>query len=171
MDTTAVCHPDDISYHHMSSGWLSWSWYFIQMSYDNAIMSSEWHTLPFLCHSVEIVNFDFLQHADDISYHHMSSGWLNWCWYLIQMSYDNAIMSSGWYTLPFLCHSDEIVNFDFYNMRWPFGDPVLLLIASIAWSVCIIFAIRSEYGIYKVSRCDDAFARQWKDRHWLRQLR
>ena len=34
-------------------------------------------------------------------------------WYLIRMSYDNVIMSSGWHTLPFLSHPDEIVNFDF----------------------------------------------------------
>ena len=48
---TAVCHADNISYHHMSSGWLSWSWYLIRMSYDNVIMSSGWHTLPFLSHA------------------------------------------------------------------------------------------------------------------------
>ena len=60
---TAVCHPDDISYHHMSSGSLSRNWYLIRMSYDNVIMSSGWHTLPFLSHPDEIANFDFPQHA------------------------------------------------------------------------------------------------------------
>ena len=29
------------------------------------------------------------------------------------MSYGNVIMSSGWDTLPFLSHPDEIANFDF----------------------------------------------------------
>ena len=43
----------------------------------------------------------------------MSSGWLSRNRYLIRMSYDNVIMSSGWHRLPFLSHPDEIVNFDF----------------------------------------------------------
>ena len=60
---TAVCHPDDMSYHHMSSGWLSRNWYLIRMSYDNVIMPSGWHTLPFLSHPDEIANFGFPQHA------------------------------------------------------------------------------------------------------------
>ena len=60
---TAVCHPDDISYHRMSSGWLSRNWYLIRMSYDNVIMSSGWHRLPFLSHPDEIANFDFPHHA------------------------------------------------------------------------------------------------------------
>ena len=60
---TAVCHPDDISYHHMSSGWLSRNQYHIRMSYDTVIMSSGWHTLPFLSHPDEIAIFDFPQHA------------------------------------------------------------------------------------------------------------
>ena len=60
---TAVCHPDDISYHHMSSGWLSRNQYQIRMSYDTVIMSSGWHTLPFLSHPGEIAIFDFPQHA------------------------------------------------------------------------------------------------------------
>ena len=60
---TAVCHPDDISYHRMSSGWLNRNWYLIRMSYDNVIMSSGWHRLPFLSHPDEIANFDFPHHA------------------------------------------------------------------------------------------------------------
>ena len=60
---TAVCHPNDISYHHMSSRWLSRNWYLIRMSYDNVVMLSGWHTLPFLNHPNEIANFDFPHHA------------------------------------------------------------------------------------------------------------
>ena len=60
---TAVCHPDDISYHRMLSGWLSRNRYLIRMSYDNVIMPSGWHRLPFLSHPDEIVNFDFTHHA------------------------------------------------------------------------------------------------------------
>ena len=54
-----------------------------------------------------------LCHPDDILFPLMSSGWLNWGWYLIRRSCGNAIMSSGWDTLPFSSHSDEIANFDF----------------------------------------------------------
>ena len=72
-----------------SSGWLSWRWYLIRMTYGKFIMSSGWHTL-----------------------HLMSSGWLKWGWYL-RMSYSSVIMSSGWDTLPILSHPDEITNFDF----------------------------------------------------------
>ena len=43
--------------------WLSWSLYLIQMSYRNVIMSLEWHTLSFLIHLDEILDFDFSQHA------------------------------------------------------------------------------------------------------------
>ena len=52
-------------------------------------------------------------HPDDILFHLMSSRWLNWGWYLVWMSYGNVIMSSGWDTLPFLSHPNEIANFDF----------------------------------------------------------
>ena len=45
--------------------------------------------------------------------HRMSSGWLSRNWYLIRMSYDNVVMSSGWHRLPFVSHPDEIANFDF----------------------------------------------------------
>ena len=51
--------------------------------------------------------------CNDISCHHMSSGWLYWIWYLIRMTYDHVILSSGWHTLPFLSHPDEIAIFDF----------------------------------------------------------
>ena len=60
---TQVCHPYDISCHNMSFGWLSWICDLIQMSYDNVIMSSRWHTFPFVSHPDEITNFDFLQHG------------------------------------------------------------------------------------------------------------
>ena len=45
--------------------------------------------------------------------HRMSSGRLSRNWYLIRMSYDNVVMSSGWHRLPFVSHPDEIANFDF----------------------------------------------------------
>ena len=54
----------------------------------------------------------------------MSSGRLNWGWFLIRMSYGAVIMSPGWDTLPFQSHPDEIANFDFHNTRWPFGASV-----------------------------------------------
>ena len=60
---TAVCHPDDISYLHISSRWLRWSWFLIRMSYDNVTMSSGSHTLPFLSHPDKITNFDFSQNT------------------------------------------------------------------------------------------------------------
>ena len=60
---TEVCYPDDISYHHMPTGWLSWSWYLIRMSYDNVIMLSGWHMLPFLNHPDKIASFDFSQRS------------------------------------------------------------------------------------------------------------
>ena len=72
---TAVCHPDDISYRHMSSGWLSRNWYLIQMSYENVVMSSGWHTLPFLSHPDEIANFDFPHHA--VALQRFRSNWEN----------------------------------------------------------------------------------------------
>ena len=72
----------------MSSGWLTWRWYIIRMSYGKFIMSSGWHALPFC-----VIR-------------------MNWGWFLIR-SYGSVIMSSGWNTLPFLSHPDEIANFDF----------------------------------------------------------
>ena len=57
---------------HLPSGWLSWSWNLIRMSYDNVIMSPGWHALPFLSHPDDIANFDFSQHtvAPERSPHH-----------------------------------------------------------------------------------------------------
>ena len=54
--TNALCHPDDISYHHMPSGWLSWR-HLIWMSYCNVIMSSGWHALPLLSHADDVAFF------------------------------------------------------------------------------------------------------------------
>ena len=79
----ALCHPDDLPGIGISSGWV-------------AVKS--W------CHPDD---------PDDILFHLMSSGWLNWGWYLIRISYGSVIMSSGWDTLPILCHPDETANFDF----------------------------------------------------------
>ena len=60
------------------------------MTFGHCSMSSGWHII-----------------------HRMSSGRLSRNWYLIRMSYDNAVMSSGWHRLPFVSHPDEIANFDF----------------------------------------------------------
>ena len=49
-------HPDDLAEVGISFGWV------ITMLL-SLIMSSGWHTLPFLCHPDEIANFDFSQHA------------------------------------------------------------------------------------------------------------
>ena len=76
---TAVCHPDDISYHHMSSWWLSRNWCLIRMSYDNVIMSAGWHTLPFLSHPDEIANFDFPHHAVALHRLRNGRGWAHRC--------------------------------------------------------------------------------------------
>ena len=77
-----------------------------------------------LCISPGWVTANSLCYPDDIPFHPMSSGWLNWDWYLIRKSYGNAIMSSGWDTLPFVSHSDEIANSIFHNTRWPFSASV-----------------------------------------------
>ena len=47
-----IIQPDDLAEIGISSG-----------CYDNVIMSSGWHTLPFLSHPDEIANFDFPHHA------------------------------------------------------------------------------------------------------------
>ena len=98
----AGCHPDDWRYCPISSRWHNVIWH---LSNPDELapghISSGWLLDTALCH------------PDDISYHHMSSGWLSRNWYLIRMSYDNVNMSSGWHTLPFLSHPDEIANFDF----------------------------------------------------------
>ena len=62
---TSLCHPGDIPLplHLMSSGWLNWCSYILQMSYKNVIMSSRWDTLPFLSHPDEIANLEFSQHT------------------------------------------------------------------------------------------------------------
>ena len=91
-NVVALCHPDEIT--------KIWS---LSHPSDIAIpnISSGWLIVDAICH------------PDDILFHSMSSGWLNWGWFLIRMSYGNVIMSSGWDTLPFLSHPDEIANFDF----------------------------------------------------------
>ena len=47
-----------------------------------------------------------LSHPDDIRFHLMSSGWLNWGLYLIQKSYNEIHYNN-------LGHLDEIVHFEF----------------------------------------------------------
>ena len=109
----ASCHPDEIT--KIES---------LSHQDDSAItsISSGWLIVDALCHPDDLpgvgissrwVTANSLCHPDDILFHLMSSGWLDWGWFLIRMSYGNVIMSSGWDTLPFLSHSDEIANFDF----------------------------------------------------------
>ena len=97
-----LCHPDDSWCCPISSGWHNVIW---TLSHPDELvpgrMSSGW------------LLDTAVWHPDDKSYRHMSSGWLRRNWFLIRMSYDNVIMSSGWHTLPFLSHPDEIANFDF----------------------------------------------------------
>ena len=98
----AGCHPYDLRYCPISSGWHNVIW---TLSHPDELtpdrISSRWLLDTAVCH------------PDDISYHRMSSGWLSRNWYLIRMSYDNVIMSSGWHRLTFFSHPDEIANFDF----------------------------------------------------------
>ena len=55
----------------------------------------------------------------------MSSGWLNWSWYLTRMSYGNVIMSSGWDAFPFLSRPRMRQQISiFHNTRWPFSTSV-----------------------------------------------
>ena len=89
----------------MSSGSLSWRWNLIRMSYDKFIMSSGWHALQ------------LLSHPDDIRFHLMSSGWLNWCLYLIQVSYSEIHYHD-------LGHLDEYI-LNFHNTWWSFSASVL----------------------------------------------
>ena len=126
-----LSHPDEINMLMPKSfGWLSYRQYLIRMTYGYCRMSSVWLTILSRWHNViwtqshpdelapgRISSGWLLDtavcHPDGISYRHMPSGWLSRNWYLIRMSYDNVIMSSGWYTLPFLSHQDKIANFDF----------------------------------------------------------
>ena len=98
----AGCHPYDLRYCSIPSRWHNVIW---TLSHPDELaagrISSGWLLDTAVCH------------PDDISYHLMSSGWLSRNWYLIRMSNNNVIMSSGWHRLPFLSHPDEIANFDF----------------------------------------------------------
>ena len=85
--------------HHKSSGWDQ------ELTHPDAF-GIKWHYLI-------RTEGNIVSHQDDIPFHLMSFGWLNWGCYLIRMSYGNIIMSSWWHTLPFLSHPDEIANFDF----------------------------------------------------------
>ena len=97
----SLSHPDDLDIPSISSGWL--------------IVDALCHPddLPCVGNSSGWVTAISLCHPDDMLFHFMSSGWLNGGWFLIRMSYGNVIMSSGWDTLPFVSHPDEIANFDF----------------------------------------------------------
>ena len=77
-----LCHPDDLLYSPISSGWHNVIW---TLSHPDELapgrISSGWLLDTTVCH------------PDDISYRHMSSGWLSRNWCLIRMSFDNVIMS------------------------------------------------------------------------------
>ena len=128
----SLSHPDDLAIPSISSGWLIVDALCHPDDLPGVGISSGWVTANSLCHPDDIlfhlchpddlpdvgissgwVTANSLCHLDDILFHFMSSGWLNWGWFLIRMSYGNVIMSSGWDTLPFLSHPDEIANFDF----------------------------------------------------------
>ena len=83
----AGCHPDNLRYFPISPGrhnviWTGahpddlWTMHcVIRMTLTVVGTSSGWVTAFSLCH------------PDDIPFHLMSSGWLNWGWYLIRISY------------------------------------------------------------------------------------
>ena len=98
---SSLSHPDDLAIPSISSGWLIVDALCHPDDLPGVGISSGWVMANSLCH------------PDDILFHFMSSGWLNWGWFHIRMSYGNVIMLSGWDTLPFLTHPDEIANFDF----------------------------------------------------------
>ena len=85
--------------------------------------------------------------------HRMSSGRLSRNWYLIRMSYDNAVMSSGWHRLPFVSHPDEIANFDFphhavalqrfRNFHWLASDCEIIIWDAISFPTAIIKAMEN----------------------------
>ena len=106
-----LCHPDDLPDVGISSGWVTAN----SLCHPDDILFHLCHPddLPDVGISSGWVTANSLCHPDDILFHFMSSGWLNWGWFLIRMSYGNVIMSSGWDTLPFLSHPDEIANLDF----------------------------------------------------------
>ena len=107
----ALCHPDDLLGVGISSGWVTAN----SLCHPDDILFHLCRPddLPDIGISSGWVTANSLCHPDDMLFHFMSSGWLNWGWFLIRMSYGNVIMSSGWDTLPFLSHPDEIANFDF----------------------------------------------------------
>ena len=93
----SLSHPDDLAIPSISSGWLIVDTLCHPDYLPGVGISSGWVTANSLCHPDDILHF-------------MSSGW---GWFLIRISYDNVVMSSGWHRLPFLSHLDEIANFDF----------------------------------------------------------
>ena len=72
----------------MSSGWLSRNRYLIRMSYDNVIMSSGWHRLPFVSHPDETVNFDFPHHAVALQRFRRIGMWIHQCSFVFVLTID-----------------------------------------------------------------------------------
>ena len=144
----SLSHPDDLAIPSISSGWLISDALCHPDDLPGVGISSGWVTANSLCH------------PDDILVHFMSSGsgWLNWGWFLIRMSYGNVIMSSGWDTLPFLSHPDEIANFYFphhavalqrfrtittvvcRNADIHYGDIIMIAIASQITTLTIVYS-------------------------------
>ena len=135
LDAT-LSHLDDIKNIWIFESLMTYSrWYLIQMSLANSLCSEIWVNHPDAlvqggmpysydkrCNPISPgglpegnISYRWLMsnavcHTDAIPYHHMSS---RWRWYLIQVSYGNVVMSSGWHLHPPLSHQDEIAYFDF----------------------------------------------------------
>ena len=94
---SSLSHPDDLPIVSISSRWLNSWWYLIRMTKLLAVSHPDdsWtlHYVIRMTYPADIC------HPGDFGI-------------FIRMSYDNAIMSSGWHALPFLSHLDEIANFD-----------------------------------------------------------
>ena len=144
------CHPDDLRYSPISSGWHNVIW----------TLSHPDELAPGRISSGGILDTAAC-HPDDLSYHRMSSGRLSRNWYLIRMSYDNVIMSSGWQRLPFLSHSDEIANFDFPHHAVAFQRFRIIRMTyghcrmSSGWPTLLAFVIRMKWLIWSLSHPDD----------------
>ena len=129
-----LSRPDDLAFDSLSSGWLmtkcpmasGWHNEIWNLSHPDDLgipsISPGWLMVDALCHPDDLpgvgissgwVTAISLCLPDDIFFHLMSSGWLNWGWYLTWMNYGNVIMSSGWDTLLFISHPDEIATFNF----------------------------------------------------------
>ena len=123
----AISHSDDvINLIPKSSGWLRYSKYPSRMTHGHCRMSSGWLTIfPHLIQMTRHYVIWTLNHPDELAPARISSGSLNWRWYLIRqihfvipMTYSPILchpddsaevgISSGWVSAMLLCHPDEI---------------------------------------------------------------